>query len=247
MGCGDQCPVVPGLSRDDWPLPDPKGRSIDEVRSDPGRDSSAGHHADRRTPLGAASTLVNALAISDWTCVQDERIRADPAWCAEDPGRVAASERRAIDRAGGRELARPLWRLGRCRQDRVPACGRHRPGRAIGPGVGSSRQDGRGRSSLAGLHDRGPRRPARFHSAGHRKRKAQRRGMLLIQRCLAPKVGGIRQNALCEREDGLLSRCAVVVRGDSRLLTAMPLAWDAAPVAKFVAVSGSDGAAAHSA
>src|SRR6185369_6380540 len=21
MGCGDQCPVVPGLRRDDWPLP----------------------------------------------------------------------------------------------------------------------------------------------------------------------------------------------------------------------------------
>jgi len=33
MGCGDQCPVVPGLSRDDWPLPDPKGRSVDEVRA----------------------------------------------------------------------------------------------------------------------------------------------------------------------------------------------------------------------
>lgn len=26
MGCGDQCPVVPGLRRDDWPLEDPKGK-----------------------------------------------------------------------------------------------------------------------------------------------------------------------------------------------------------------------------
>lgn len=33
MGCGDQCPVVPGLRRDDWPLDDPKGQSIDRVRS----------------------------------------------------------------------------------------------------------------------------------------------------------------------------------------------------------------------
>jgi arsenate reductase len=32
MGCGDECPVVPGVVRDDWPLDDPKGRSLDEVR-----------------------------------------------------------------------------------------------------------------------------------------------------------------------------------------------------------------------
>jgi protein-tyrosine-phosphatase len=33
MGCGDQCPHVSGLRFDDWPLPDPKGKSIDEVRT----------------------------------------------------------------------------------------------------------------------------------------------------------------------------------------------------------------------
>jgi arsenate reductase len=33
MGCGDQCPVVPGAVRDDWPLPDPIGLSIDDVRA----------------------------------------------------------------------------------------------------------------------------------------------------------------------------------------------------------------------
>jgi arsenate reductase len=33
MGCGDACPVVPGLRVIDWPLPDPKGRSPDEVRA----------------------------------------------------------------------------------------------------------------------------------------------------------------------------------------------------------------------
>ena len=32
MGCGDQCPVVPGARRDDWPLDDPKGRPLDQVR-----------------------------------------------------------------------------------------------------------------------------------------------------------------------------------------------------------------------
>lgn len=32
MGCGDACPVVPGLRRDDWPLDDPKGRPVEEVR-----------------------------------------------------------------------------------------------------------------------------------------------------------------------------------------------------------------------
>ena len=32
MGCGDQCPVVPGLARADWPLADPKDRPLTEVR-----------------------------------------------------------------------------------------------------------------------------------------------------------------------------------------------------------------------
>jgi arsenate reductase len=32
MGCGEQCPVVPGLRRDDWPLEDPKGKPIARVR-----------------------------------------------------------------------------------------------------------------------------------------------------------------------------------------------------------------------
>ncbi|SFS08256.1 Protein-tyrosine-phosphatase [Granulicella pectinivorans] len=33
MGCGDKCPYVPGLCRDDWPLRDPKGLPIEEVRA----------------------------------------------------------------------------------------------------------------------------------------------------------------------------------------------------------------------
>jgi arsenate reductase len=32
MGCGEACPVVPGLERDDWPLQDPKGKDMETVR-----------------------------------------------------------------------------------------------------------------------------------------------------------------------------------------------------------------------
>jgi arsenate reductase len=33
MGCGDQCPIVPGLRRDDWPLEDPTGKPLARVRA----------------------------------------------------------------------------------------------------------------------------------------------------------------------------------------------------------------------
>jgi arsenate reductase len=33
MGCGDECPYVPGTRYVDWDLPDPKGRPIEEVRA----------------------------------------------------------------------------------------------------------------------------------------------------------------------------------------------------------------------
>ena len=32
MGCGEACPMVPGLKRVDWLLPDPKGQPIERVR-----------------------------------------------------------------------------------------------------------------------------------------------------------------------------------------------------------------------
>jgi arsenate reductase (thioredoxin) len=40
MGCGDQCPFIPGKRYVDWDLPDPKGQPIDEVRAT--RDEIAG-------------------------------------------------------------------------------------------------------------------------------------------------------------------------------------------------------------
>jgi arsenate reductase len=33
MGCGDECPVVPGATREDWPLEDPKGKPLEVVRA----------------------------------------------------------------------------------------------------------------------------------------------------------------------------------------------------------------------
>jgi arsenate reductase len=33
MGCGEDCPVLLGVKRDDWPFPDPHGKSLEEVRA----------------------------------------------------------------------------------------------------------------------------------------------------------------------------------------------------------------------
>ncbi|MGN6392092.1 MAG: low molecular weight phosphatase family protein [Gemmatimonadales bacterium] len=32
MGCGDECPFVPGARREDWALEDPKGKPLAQVR-----------------------------------------------------------------------------------------------------------------------------------------------------------------------------------------------------------------------
>lgn len=32
MGCEDQCPLVPGVERDEWPMPDPKEKPVESVR-----------------------------------------------------------------------------------------------------------------------------------------------------------------------------------------------------------------------
>jgi arsenate reductase len=53
MGCGDECPFVPGVRYVDWELPDPAGRPIEEVRAT--RDE-----IDRR-----AQTLVTELDSAD--------------------------------------------------------------------------------------------------------------------------------------------------------------------------------------
>ena len=57
MGCGDKCPYVPGLRRGDWPLRDPKGLPMNEVRAI--RDEVRGHVEGliRREGVGAAILL----------------------------------------------------------------------------------------------------------------------------------------------------------------------------------------------
>ncbi len=32
MGCGEACPVIPGVERDDWPIEDPKGQTVERVK-----------------------------------------------------------------------------------------------------------------------------------------------------------------------------------------------------------------------
>ncbi len=54
MGCGDECPYVPGRRYLDWELDDPKGRPIEEVRAT--RDEIAMHVRELVAELDAAST-----------------------------------------------------------------------------------------------------------------------------------------------------------------------------------------------
>jgi arsenate reductase (thioredoxin) len=53
MGCGDECPFIPGKRYIDWDLPDPKGRPLGEVRAT--RDDIARRVADLVDELDAAA------------------------------------------------------------------------------------------------------------------------------------------------------------------------------------------------
>lgn len=50
MGCGDECPFIPGKRYIDWDLPDPKGRPPAEVR--PIRDEISGRVGELLAGLG---------------------------------------------------------------------------------------------------------------------------------------------------------------------------------------------------
>jgi len=52
MGCGDECPYLPGKRYVDWDLPDPKGRPVEEVRAT--RDDIAARIAQLVAELDAA-------------------------------------------------------------------------------------------------------------------------------------------------------------------------------------------------
>ena len=58
MGCGDQCPYIPGRRYIDWALTDPKGLPADEVRRI--RDDIAGRVEDLVRELDAASRASRA-------------------------------------------------------------------------------------------------------------------------------------------------------------------------------------------
>ncbi len=117
MGCGDECPYVPGRRYLDWDLPDPKGRPLEEVRAtrDEIERRVAGLIAelDREAPgpaapiacsLGAAEMadrLATVAAIGQRSLVAVEgsaaaprlRFRADPETRAELERFVAAEQR----------------------------------------------------------------------------------------------------------------------------------------------------------
>lgn len=53
MGCGDQCPYLPGKRYLDWDLPDPRGRSLKDVRAtrdSPTASTSSSTNSTRRPP-----------------------------------------------------------------------------------------------------------------------------------------------------------------------------------------------------
>src|SRR6185312_17485971 len=52
MGCGDECPYIPGKRYVDWELDDPAGRPVDEVRAT--RDDIAGRVRDLVAELDGA-------------------------------------------------------------------------------------------------------------------------------------------------------------------------------------------------
>jgi arsenate reductase len=53
MGCGDECPYIPGKRYIDWELPDPKGKPLDEVRAT--RDEIERRVAELASELDTAS------------------------------------------------------------------------------------------------------------------------------------------------------------------------------------------------
>ena len=59
MGCGEECPYVPGLAREDWPLPDPKGKDIETVRVV--RDDIAGRVRDFLVRMNIATAVPESI------------------------------------------------------------------------------------------------------------------------------------------------------------------------------------------
>jgi protein-tyrosine-phosphatase len=65
MGCGDQCPYIPGKRYLDWDLPDPAGRPIEEVR------------ATREEIRRRVEELIGELGAADGRASSDESADAE--------------------------------------------------------------------------------------------------------------------------------------------------------------------------
>src|ERR1700710_43559 len=61
MGCGDECPYIPGKRYVDWELDDPAGRAVDEVRAI--RDDIRRRVGDLVAELDAAGESGPALSV----------------------------------------------------------------------------------------------------------------------------------------------------------------------------------------
>jgi arsenate reductase (thioredoxin) len=55
MGCGDECPYIPGRRYIDWELPDPQGRPLGQVRAI--RDDIADRVRQLADQLASAGTV----------------------------------------------------------------------------------------------------------------------------------------------------------------------------------------------
>jgi pimeloyl-ACP methyl ester carboxylesterase len=121
MGCGDACPYVPGVRRDDWPLEDPKGQPLDRVRAirDDMQRMSRHEHPDavaealRWIPRSAAFDGMAALEeLRVPTLVVGSRDDTDPDHplaVAEEYARLIPGARLVVEEPGQSPLA---WRGG---------------------------------------------------------------------------------------------------------------------------------------
>jgi arsenate reductase (thioredoxin) len=64
MGCGDECPYIPGKRYVDWDLPDPRGRPVEEVRAT--RDDIARRVERLVAELDAAGERRPPRATDEW-------------------------------------------------------------------------------------------------------------------------------------------------------------------------------------
>jgi hypothetical protein len=68
MGCGDDCPYIPGLRREDWPLPDPKGQgSIPFARRGKKFGSGFSIAGEGESRQGPGVSVIDSLPSIHWT------------------------------------------------------------------------------------------------------------------------------------------------------------------------------------